>query len=82
MRVFSIEKDKQGKMWFSTRSGIDSYDGTIIKHYNLNNTSVIPDEDGRVYKLCSDINGKIWCYTNSGKLLYYEILSDRFNHFL
>ena len=82
MRVFSIEKDKHGKMWLSTRSGIDSYDGTNFRHYNLNQTTIIPDEDGRVYNLYSDYGGRIWCYTNSGKILYYDSWSDSFKHFL
>ena len=42
MRVFSVVKDIQVKILFSTRSWIDSYTVTNITHYNLNNTNLLP----------------------------------------
>ena len=35
-RIFSIQKDAQGYMWFLTDEGMDRYNGKDIKHYKLN----------------------------------------------
>ena len=33
-RIFNIQKDAQGYMWFLTNEGMDRYNGKDIKHYN------------------------------------------------
>ena len=35
-RIFNIQKDDQGYMWFLTNEGMDRYNGKDIKHYKLN----------------------------------------------
>lgn len=35
-RIFSIQKDAEGYMWFLTNEGMDRYNGKDIKHYRLN----------------------------------------------
>lgn len=35
-RIFDIQKDSIGYMWFLTNEGIDRYNGKDIKHYKLN----------------------------------------------
>ena len=35
-RIFNIQKDTQGYMWFLTNEGMDRYNGKDIKHYKLN----------------------------------------------
>lgn len=35
-RIFNIQKDAQGYMWFLTNEGMDRYNGKDIKHYKLN----------------------------------------------
>ena len=34
-RIFDIQKDSIGYMWFLTNEGIDRYNGKDIKHYKL-----------------------------------------------
>ena len=34
-RIFNIQKDAQGYMWFLTNEGMDRYNGKDIKHYKL-----------------------------------------------
>lgn len=34
-RVYCIQKDKTGYMWFLTNEGIDRYNGKNFKHYKL-----------------------------------------------
>ena len=40
-RIFNIQKDDQGYMWFLTNEGMDRYNGKDIKHYKLNK-DIIP----------------------------------------
>ena len=34
-RIYNIQKDRQGYMWFLTNEGMDRYNGQDIKHYKL-----------------------------------------------
>ena len=34
-RIFNIQKDSKGYMWFLTNEGMDRYNGKEIKHYKL-----------------------------------------------
>lgn len=34
-KIYHIQKDRRGYMWFLTQEGIDRYDGKHIKHYNF-----------------------------------------------
>ena len=34
-RIFDIQKDSKGYMWFLTNEGMDRYDGKEIRHYKL-----------------------------------------------
>ena len=34
-RIYNIQKDRQGYMWFLTNEGMDRYNGQDIKHYTL-----------------------------------------------
>ena len=42
-RIFNIQKDAQGYMWFLTNEGMDRYNGKDIKHYKLNKEGTILD---------------------------------------
>ncbi|MFS2535249.1 hypothetical protein AAH120_00005, partial [Bacteroides uniformis] len=41
-RIFDIQKDSIGYMWFLTNEGIDRYNGKDIKHYKLRWVLSIP----------------------------------------
>ena len=42
-RIYNIQKDRQGYMWFLTNEGMDRYNGQDIKHYKLNKEGTILD---------------------------------------
>ena len=76
--VSTILKDKQGRMWFGTNSGISLL--------NLNQTrfSVFSEKDGLsnnvVHKILEDNDGMIWISTNNG-INNFDPRSNRFNGF-
>lgn len=37
-KIYHIQKDQRGYMWFLTQEGVDRYDGKHIKHYNFQMT--------------------------------------------
>ena len=39
-KIYHIQKDQRGYMWFLTQEGIDRYDGKHIKHYNFSDDSM------------------------------------------
>lgn len=59
-RIFDIQKDSVGYMWFLTNEGIDRYNGKDIKHYKLieeNKESSFPIHLGWLY---FEEKGKLW----------------------
>lgn len=34
-KIYHIQKDRRGYMWFLTQEGVDRYDGKHIKHYTF-----------------------------------------------
>lgn len=76
--VSSIIKDKDGFVWIASRSGISKYDGRNIKHYNLSESEIIQDKDGREVSIRKAHNNSLWAFTDSGGIFYYDSFSDSF----
>lgn len=78
-RIFNIQKDIQGYMWFLTNEGLDRYDGKDIKHYKLNKEENIiiysPVHPGWIY---TTSDGGIWVIGKKGRLYQYDTDHDEF----
>ena len=59
-RIFNIQKDAQGYMWFLTNEGMDRYNGKDIKHYKLNKEGTILDAPIRLGWLYTEPHIGIW----------------------
>ena len=77
-RVFSLCRDKRGRLWAATKSGVDCYDGTHLYNYQLFNSEVVEDEMGHKTRLCKDIKHGITAYTNTGKVFVFDEFANRF----
>jgi len=77
-RVYSIHKDKKGYMWFLTQEGIDRYDGTLFKHYNLiaDNEKINSFTD--MNHLVMDKGRVLWKVSKNGDIFRYDINTDSF----
>ncbi len=77
-KVYSIQKDKTGYMWFLTHEGIDRYNGKEIKHYKLevdgNEISSLQDLNW----LYTDSKGNLWEIGKRGRVFCYDRTHDRF----
>ena len=65
-RIFNIQKDSKGYMWFLTNEGMDRYNGKDIKHYKLNKEGTTLDAPVRLGCLYTGSQIGIWVI---GKLL-------------
>ena len=71
-RVYCIQKDKTGYMWFLTHEGIDRYNGKEFKRYKL------MDGDAEVNSLLNlnwlyiDQEGVLWEIGKKGKVFRYD----------
>ena len=70
-RVNNIIQDRDGFLWFSTRIGIDKYNGLTARTY------LLPSERVEVNTLLQDKSDRIWAATTRG-LFYYDPEKDNF----
>ena len=77
-RIFSIQKDAEGYMWFLTNEGMDRYNGKDIKHYRLNkddNSLESPIHLGWIY---TNPHIGTWVIGKQGRVFQYERKYDDF----
>ncbi|WP_294476261.1 ATP-binding protein [uncultured Bacteroides sp.] len=78
-RIFNIQKDIEGYMWFLTNDGMDRYNGKDIKHYNLNKENNIidysPIHPGWMF---TTPQKGIWVVGKKGRIFQYDTNHDDF----
>ena len=77
-RVYCIQKDKTGYMWFLTHDGIDRYNGKEFKHYKLMDGEDEINSMMNLNWLYSDSQGRLWEIGKQGRVFCYESKHDRF----
>jgi PAS domain S-box-containing protein len=60
--VFSIEQDRQGRLWFATSAGASSYDGVEFKAFTMSDGLV----NNGVREIYEDRQGRLWFSTTGG----------------
>lgn len=77
-RVYAINKDSKGYMWFLTHSGIDRYDGKNIKTYRLMDGEEELNSLINLNWLHLDKKGQLWETGRKGHVFHYDVKSDSF----
>ena len=80
-RVFSIVEDEDGVMWFSTKTGIDRYNGRTIKNYSLPGEFGYGDKAGMRIWLKYDMDCLL-AYTQTGRIYRYTREKDCFEQMI
>lgn len=80
--VIQIRKDLCGYMWFLTYNGINRYDGTRLKRYDLNANSALAGSCGHSLKLHTDSGGEVWLFADGGNVWTYNRIQDRFEEYM
>ncbi|WP_418502110.1 two-component regulator propeller domain-containing protein [Flagellimonas sp.] len=78
--VIAMEQDNLGRMWFGTRDGLNSYDGstfTIFRNIPGDSTSISNND---ILSILEDHEGIIWIGTYNG-LNRYDPVKERFQVF-
>ena len=70
--IFRIQQDVCGYMWFLTYNGINRYDGTSLKHYDLQADNDSIDFYSVNSELFIDSKKELWVLTRDGYLLSYN----------
>lgn len=76
-KVYSIAEDRDGAIWISTKSGVDRFNGRILKNYDLESNSFYGDKAGRIIRLYLD-GQDLYAYENTGKVHKYSSAYDSF----
>jgi signal transduction histidine kinase/ligand-binding sensor domain-containing protein/DNA-binding response OmpR family regulator len=75
--TFAIIQDQKGLMWFSTKEGIDRYDGSGYKHYNLYTSEKLTRYGLRRNKFHLDQRKQVWV-NNFSDVFLYQSGKDKF----
>ena len=77
-KIYHIQKDRQGYMWFLTQEGIDRYDGKHIKHYNFSDDNMTLDSRIALNWLYMDNKNVLWVIGQKGRIFRYDSQHDNF----
>lgn len=77
-RVYCIQKDKMGYMWFLTHEGIDRYNGRNFRRYKLMDGNTEVNSLLNLNWLYIDRDDVLWEIGKKGKVFRYDQLRDRF----
>ena len=77
-RVYYIQKDKKGYMWFLTHEGVDRYDGKEFKRYKLMDNGEELNSLLNLNWLYLDHENTLWEIGKKGKVFRYDPLRDEF----
>lgn len=77
-RIYNIQKDRQGYMWFLTSEGMDRYNGHDIRHYKLIEANKELSSGIHLGWLYADKEGGIWVVGKKGRIFRYE---EKYDHF-
>ena len=74
-KIYHIQKDRRGYMWFLTQEGVDRYDGKHIKHYTFSDDSMKLDSRIALSWLYMDRRDVLWVIGQKGRIFKYDLKS-------
>ncbi len=77
-RIYSILEGADGAMWFSSKNGVDRYNGWQVKNYELKTSRQFSGAGGRNTVVFKDGQQRIRAFDNTGNVFMYNPLTDGF----
>lgn len=77
-RIYSILEGSDGAMWFSSKNGVDRYNGWQVKNYELKTSRQFSGAGGRNTVVFKDGQQRIRAFDNTGNVFMYNPLTDGF----
>ncbi|MBD5376096.1 MAG: response regulator [Bacteroides sp.] len=78
-QVYEIDDDPEGYMWIYTNSGLDRFDGHIMKHYPIEPEDAYSDHIQSATSMTTGPDGSLWIALKSGRVYRYNRNLDRFD---
>ena len=78
LKIYNIQKDRRGYMWFLTQEGVDRYDGKHIKHYTFSDDSMKLDSRIALNWFYMDRENVLWVIGQKGRIFRYDSQHDKF----
>jgi len=78
--VVSIAQDSSGFLWFATQDGLNKYDGSNFRIYEVffrDNTDV---DNNKLGKVMVDKQGRVWMTTFDGGVQYCDPNTEKFSY--
>jgi two-component sensor histidine kinase len=66
-KVYHINQDRDGFIWFATETGVSRFDGTHFKNFTINDG--LPDNE--IIRIYSDSQGRVWLVPFKNSISYY-----------
>jgi signal transduction histidine kinase/ligand-binding sensor domain-containing protein/CheY-like chemotaxis protein len=79
--VFSIEKDKQGFIWFGTNNGLARYDGYSCRVFQPDKNNPFSISDKSAFKLYCDNKNNLWIYILGRGLNRMDLTTEKFHYY-
>lgn len=82
--TFSFCRDRKGRLWVTTRNGLDMYDEEIDGFVHFKNDPLIPTTITQdiVISLYEDVFGVLWIGFEGGGLCTYDTEAKQFEHYV
>lgn len=77
-KVYSIQKDQKGYMWFLTHEGVDRYNGKDFKHYHLKHQGQVLNSLHDLSWQLIDRENTLWVIGKKGRVFKYDQTHDQF----
>jgi len=77
-RIFSICPTSDGALWWSSKTGVERYNGSQVAHYRLEHNVLFEHQGGRTIRLTAD-SIHLYAFDNRGSIFLYNEVQDRFD---
>jgi ligand-binding sensor domain-containing protein/AraC-like DNA-binding protein len=77
-RIYSICQTADGALWWTTKKGVERYNGMSIRHYQTISDDKYSLFAGRVVKLHLTLDSRLYSFDSHGNIAVYNEVFDRF----
>ncbi|MBL7807677.1 MAG: hypothetical protein JNN28_07685, partial [Saprospiraceae bacterium] len=78
--IYDLLQDRRGYLWFSTKDGLNRYDGYHFQVFQNNPFLPFSLSDNEVQAMLEDRSGRIWCGTVNNGINIFDPTLNRFYH--
>ena len=81
-RVYSLRQSDDGALWWSTKKGVERYNGVSIRHYEMGNLGLFSNNAGLITKLSMSADSVLMAFDNKGGIFVYDEEHDMFRPYV